>query len=109
MNETAPHIALVFPGQGSQSIGMLAELSELHPLVKASFEEASDGAGVDLWALSQAGPEEMLNRTQEEIERMLRERLKEQRREHNGGKYWVGTHGISPFGNDGYNGYAISY
>lgn len=47
--------------------------------------------------------EEMLNRTQEEIERMLRERLKEQRREHNGGKYWVGTHGISPFGNNGYN------
>ena len=64
MNETAPHIALVFPGQGSQSIGMLAELSELHPSVKASFEEASDGAGVDLWALSQAGPEEMLNRTE---------------------------------------------
>ena len=47
--------------------------------------------------------EEMLNRTQEEIERMLRERLKEQRCEHNGGNYWIGTHGISPFGNDGYN------
>ncbi|HQY82167.1 MAG TPA: ACP S-malonyltransferase, partial [Thermomonas sp.] len=43
---------------------MLAELSELHPSVKATFEEASDGAGVDLWALSQAGPEEMLNRTE---------------------------------------------
>ncbi len=55
---------MVFPGQGSQSVGMLAELSELHPLVKATFEEASDGAGVDLWALSQAGPEEMLNRTE---------------------------------------------
>lgn len=57
-------LALVFPGQGSQSIGMLAELSELHPLVKATFEEASDGAGADLWALSQAGPEEMLGRTE---------------------------------------------
>ena len=57
-------IALVFPGQGSQSVGMLAELSELHPSVKATFEEASDGAGVDLWALSQGGPEEMLNRTE---------------------------------------------
>jgi len=54
----------VFPGQGSQSIGMLAELSELHPSIKATFEEASDGAGADLWALSQAGPEEMLGRTE---------------------------------------------
>ena len=43
---------------------MLAELSELHPSIKAAFEEASDGAGVDLWALSQAGPEEMLGRTE---------------------------------------------
>lgn len=54
----------MFPGQGSQSIGMLAELSELHPSIKATFEEASDGAGADLWALSQAGPEEMLGRTE---------------------------------------------
>lgn len=59
-----PQLALVFPGQGSQSVGMLAELSALHPSVKATFEEASDGAGVDLWALSQAGPEERLNRTE---------------------------------------------
>lgn len=43
---------------------MLAELSELHPSIKTTFEEASDGAGVDLWALSQAGPEEMLGRTE---------------------------------------------
>ncbi|HTL15171.1 MAG TPA: ACP S-malonyltransferase [Thermomonas sp.] len=57
-------LALVFPGQGSQSVGMLAELSELHPSVRATFEEASDGAGADLWALSQGGPEEMLNRTE---------------------------------------------
>ena len=64
MSQTPAQLALVFPGQGSQSVGMLAELSELHPSVKATFEEASDGAGVDLWALSQAGPEEMLNRTE---------------------------------------------
>ena len=57
-------LAFVFPGQGSQSVGMLAELSELHPLVKDAFREASDGAGVDLWSLSQGGPEEMLNRTE---------------------------------------------
>ncbi|WP_275672728.1 ACP S-malonyltransferase [Thermomonas flagellata] len=59
-----PSLAFVFPGQGSQSVGMLAELSELHPAVKATFEEASDGAGVDLWALAQGGPEEMLGRTE---------------------------------------------
>lgn len=56
--------AFVFPGQGSQSVGMLAELSELHPVVRETFAEASEGAGVDLWALSQGGPEEMLNRTE---------------------------------------------
>jgi len=43
---------------------MLAELSELHAGVRESFAEASDGAGVDLWALSQGGPEDMLNRTE---------------------------------------------
>jgi [acyl-carrier-protein] S-malonyltransferase len=64
VSETPAQLALVFPGQGSQSVGMLAELSESHPSVKATFQEASDGAGVDLWALSQGGPEEMLNRTE---------------------------------------------
>jgi len=57
-------LAFVFPGQGSQSVGMLAELSELHPGIRETFAEASDGAGVDLWALSQGGPEAMLNRTE---------------------------------------------
>ncbi|MGO4220858.1 ACP S-malonyltransferase [Lysobacter sp. TAF61] len=57
-------LAFVFPGQGSQSLGMLAELGELHPIIREAFAEASDGAGVDLWALSQGGPEEMLNRTE---------------------------------------------
>jgi [acyl-carrier-protein] S-malonyltransferase len=61
---TAPTLAFVFPGQGSQSLAMLAELSELHPIVRETFAEASDGAGVDLWALSQGGPEEQLNRTE---------------------------------------------
>ncbi|MGH8080336.1 MAG: ACP S-malonyltransferase [Lysobacter sp.] len=57
-------LSFVFPGQGSQSLGMLAELSELHPQIREAFVEASDGAGADLWALSQGGPEEMLNRTE---------------------------------------------
>lgn len=57
-------LAFVFPGQGSQSVAMLAELAEQHASIRASFDEASQGAGVDLWALSQGGPEEMLNRTE---------------------------------------------
>jgi [acyl-carrier-protein] S-malonyltransferase len=57
-------LAFVFPGQGSQSIGMLAELAEQHPIVRETFVEASDGASVDLWALSQGGHETMLNSTE---------------------------------------------
>ncbi len=64
MRVTDPQLSFVFPGQGSQSLGMLAELSELHPIIRETFTEASDGAGVDLWALSQGGPEEQLNRTE---------------------------------------------
>jgi [acyl-carrier-protein] S-malonyltransferase len=57
-------LAFVFPGQGSQSVGMLAELAAAYADVKATFDEASQGAGADLWALSQQGPEEQLNRTE---------------------------------------------
>ena len=64
MNRPSSALAFVFPGQGSQSIGMLAELGELHPHVRDTFAEASDGAGIDLWTLSQGGPDVMLNRTE---------------------------------------------
>ncbi len=64
MIQPNPHLAFVFPGQGSQSVGMLADLADRHPGVRNTFAEASDGAGADLWALSQAGPEDMLNRTE---------------------------------------------
>jgi [acyl-carrier-protein] S-malonyltransferase len=57
-------LAFVFPGQGSQSLGMLGELATAHGEVRAAFDEASEGAGVDLWALSQHGPEAQLNQTE---------------------------------------------
>ena len=56
-------LAFVFPGQGSQSLGMLAELGAAHPLVLETFKEASDALGYDLWALTQEGPAEKLNQT----------------------------------------------
>jgi len=61
---TSPQLAFVFPGQGSQSIGMLGELGDHHALIRETFAEASDGANADLWQLSQEGPEAMLNRTE---------------------------------------------
>ena len=57
-------VAFVFPGQGSQSIGMLAGLASLHPDVQRTFESASSRLGYDLWALVQQGPEERLNSTE---------------------------------------------
>ncbi len=57
-------LAFVFPGQGSQSLGMLGELATRFASVRASFDEASAGCGLDLWSLSQDGPESELNRTE---------------------------------------------
>ncbi len=56
-------IGVIFPGQGSQSVGMLAALADEFPEVKSCFEEASTVVGYDLWALVQQGPEEELNQT----------------------------------------------
>jgi len=56
-------LAFGFPGQGSQSLGMLAELGAQYPLVIDTFREASEALGYDLWALTQQGPEEQLNQT----------------------------------------------
>ena len=54
---------MVFPGQGSQSVGMLAELAGAHSSVRATFDEASTALKLDLWKLAQSGPEAELNRT----------------------------------------------
>lgn len=64
MSTTRSTLAFVFPGQGSQSLGMLADLAAAHDEVAQAFAEASDGAGVDLWTLAQQGPEDQLNRTE---------------------------------------------
>lgn len=55
--------AFVFPGQGSQSVGMLADLAAEYSLVGETFQQASDALGYDLWQLIQEGPEEQLNQT----------------------------------------------
>lgn len=55
--------AFVFPGQGSQTVGMLTELAATYPLVEETFREASDALGYDLWQLVSQGPTEELNKT----------------------------------------------
>lgn len=56
-------LAIVFPGQGSQSVGMLADLYQQFAVVKDTFTEASNALGYDLWALVANGPEADLNET----------------------------------------------
>lgn len=56
--------SFIFPGQGSQAIGMMSQLAEQHSLVKDLFVEASDALGVDLWTLTQEGPIESLSQTE---------------------------------------------
>lgn len=55
--------AMVFPGQGSQTVGMLADLAAQYPVVGQTFAEASEALGYDLWRLVQQGPAEELNKT----------------------------------------------
>lgn len=55
--------AFVFPGQGSQTVGMLSEMAANYPVIEETFREASDALGYDLWALTQQGPAEELNKT----------------------------------------------
>lgn len=61
----------MFPGQGSQSVGMLAALAAAEPVVTDTFAEASGALGYDLWALCQQGPEERLAETERTQPAML--------------------------------------
>ena len=63
--------AFVFPGQGSQSVGMLAALASAEPLVQETFAEASAVLGYDLWQLCQQGPEDQLGATERTQPAML--------------------------------------
>ena len=56
-------LAIVFPGQGSQSVGMLAELHAQHDIVRQTFTQASAALGYDLWQLIANGPDADLNET----------------------------------------------
>lgn len=56
--------AVVFPGQGSQSLGMLGDIAAHYPEIEATYSEASQVLGYDLWQLTQQGPESQLNQTE---------------------------------------------
>lgn len=57
------NLAFVFPGQGSQSIGMMSAMASAYPQVKQTFEQASDALGLDIWNIVENGPEDQLNQT----------------------------------------------
>ena len=64
-------LAMMFPGQGSQSVGMLASLATTEPVIAETFAEASAVLGYDLWTLCQQGPEERLSETERTQPAML--------------------------------------
>lgn len=64
-------VAFVFPGQGSQSVGMLSKLAATEPVVESTFAEASEVLGYDLWKLCQEGPEDTLAATERQQPAML--------------------------------------
>lgn len=64
MSGVDPGLAFVFPGQGSQSVGMMDALAERSPLVEETFLEAGAALNLDLWKLVREGPAEELDRTE---------------------------------------------
>ncbi len=58
------HYAVVFPGQGSQSVGMLTDLAVSYPAIEETFSQVSEHVHYDVWRMAQHGPEEALNQTE---------------------------------------------
>ena len=71
MSNSPNNLAFVFPGQGSQSVGMLAKLAAGSPVIRSTFDEASKALGYDLWTLCSEGPLENLNETERTQPAML--------------------------------------
>lgn len=71
MNKKIETLAFVFPGQGSQSVGMMNELYNDFAIVRQTYEEASNTLGFDLWTLTQNGPVDELNKTENTQPAML--------------------------------------
>lgn len=63
MSETINKVAFIFPGQGAQTVGMLSEAVESFPIVRQTFDEASEALGFDLLDVCLRGPEAELNQT----------------------------------------------
>lgn len=57
-------VAVIFPGQGSQKMGMLADMAPEYPIIEKTFSKASEALGYDLWQLVQSGPPDKLNMTE---------------------------------------------
>lgn len=71
MSQPNSRLAFVFPGQGSQSVGMMAGLADDSPLIRGTFDEASKVLGYDLWQLVSQGPVDDLNATERTQPAML--------------------------------------
>lgn len=61
---TTTSLAFVFPGQGSQTVGMLKDIAQQQPIIEQTFAEASEALGYDVWGLIQHGQQEQLNLTE---------------------------------------------
>lgn len=71
MSEQNYNLGFVFPGQGSQSVGMVSAMAAVYPQVKQTFEQASSVLNLDLWNLVENGPEADLNQTENTQPAML--------------------------------------
>jgi [acyl-carrier-protein] S-malonyltransferase len=89
MNNHSGRLAFVFPGQGSQSVGMLSRLAGESPVIRGTFDEASSVLGYDLWRLVSEGPADELNSTERTQPAMLAAGIATWR-------FWQERRGVAP-------------